>query len=57
MSTINDAQFFGYPPGSVRLVRVKSRRPAWWRRLWNWIIGRPSPWHVTYEFSGQVSHP
>jgi hypothetical protein len=51
MGTINDMPFSGYPAGAVRLVKVKSKRPVWWRRLWNWMNGRPTPWNVTYEFA------
>lgn len=47
---INNAPFRGFPAGTLELVAIRSRRPPWYRRLWDWLRGRASAWRVTHSF-------
>jgi hypothetical protein len=48
--SINSATFIGSVPGTVRFIGATAARPPWWRRLWDFLKGRSSPWIVTYRF-------
>jgi hypothetical protein len=48
--SINSVPFTGHAPGTIRFIGVTAVRPPWWRRLWNFLNGRPSPRNVTYRF-------